>query len=149
MKLIAIAVAGEPSEPIINLPVAAREVGAAYKSLYEVGGYKSPWLGYFAIVDGCCVGTCGFKSPPENNRVEIAYFTFPDYEGKGIATQMAKALVTIAIDADPRIEVAAQTLPVDSASTTILRKLGFENVGAVIHPEDGEVWEWRYVQDPH
>ncbi|MCB0165415.1 MAG: GNAT family N-acetyltransferase [Anaerolineae bacterium] len=97
------------------------------------------------MVDGCCVGTCGFKSPPENNRVEIAYFTFPDYEGKGIATQMARALVTIAVEADLRIDVAAQTLPVDSASTTILRKLGFENTGTVIHPEDGAVWEWRYA----
>ncbi|MCB9098614.1 MAG: GNAT family N-acetyltransferase [Anaerolineales bacterium] len=146
MKLIAISVSGEPSEPVINLPDAAREVGVAYQSLYEVAGYQSPWLGYFAIVDGGCIGTCGFKSPPENNRVEIAYFTFPDYEGKGVATQMAKALVTIAVDADPHIEVAAQTLPVDSASTTILRKLGFENAGTVIHPEDGEVWEWRYAQ---
>ena len=52
--------------------------------------YLRPWLGYFALRNSVCIGTCGFKGPPENNRVEIAYFTFPEYEGRGYATQMAE-----------------------------------------------------------
>jgi hypothetical protein len=39
--------------------------------------------------------------------------------------------------------IAAQTLPNESASTTILRKLEFALVGSINHPEDGKVLEWQ------
>jgi hypothetical protein len=39
--------------------------------------------------------------------------------------------------------VKAQTLPRSNASTRVLEKLEFELSGSVIHPEDGEVWEWH------
>jgi [ribosomal protein S5]-alanine N-acetyltransferase len=39
--------------------------------------------------------------------------------------------------------VAAQTLPEESASTSVLKKLGFRLVGQVEHPEDMPVWEWQ------
>jgi ribosomal-protein-alanine N-acetyltransferase len=143
MKLVLISRTGQPAEPLSNLPEAAVEAGNAYISLYRSAGYRPPWVGYFALIDGICIGSCGFKSPPENNRVEIAYFTFPAYESKGIATQMAKALVKIAVKAVPGIVVAAQTLPREGPSTKILRKLGFKNVATLQHPEDGPVWEWR------
>jgi RimJ/RimL family protein N-acetyltransferase len=78
------------------------------------------------------------------DRAEIAYFTFPDFEGRGLATQMARHLVDIALVTSPRITVAAQTLPQENASTTTLRKLGFVFKETLIHPEDGQVWEWVY-----
>jgi hypothetical protein len=52
-------------------------------------------------------------------------------------------LIAIARQADPTLLIAAQTLPEENASTTILRKLGFRLHGSVQHPEDGEIWEWR------
>ena len=61
----------------------------------------------------------GFKEPPQNGRVQIACCTAP-------------ALV-----------IAAQTLPEENASTSILRKPGFRLDGEVIHPEDGRIREWR------
>jgi RimJ/RimL family protein N-acetyltransferase len=75
--------------------------------------------------------------------VEIAYFTAPEFQGRGHATRTARALVTIAQQADPALLIAAQTLPEESASTSILRKLGFRLHGSLHHPEDGAVWEWR------
>jgi [ribosomal protein S5]-alanine N-acetyltransferase len=86
-------------------------------------GYEPPWVGYLALENGSVVGSCAFKSPPENNRVEIAYFTFPGHESRGVATRMASALVRIAIDRMPAVTVAAQTLPEEGASTSILKKL--------------------------
>jgi len=56
---------------------------------------------------------------------------------------MARALIQIARDADPGIELMAQTLPVENASNSILRKLGFKFAGTVDHEEEGRVWEWR------
>ncbi len=146
MKLVALSKSGRPEDPLTDLPKEALEVSSAYISLYQTVGYQPPWLGYLAVVDGVCVGSCGFKSPPKDNRVEIAYFTFPDFEGKGIATQMAKALVAISNKAAPHVSVAAQTLPKESPSTTILRNIGFEHIATLEHPEDGQVWEWQLAQ---
>lgn len=146
MKLISLSESGLPTEPISELPREAVEVGAAYVSLYRTVGYQSPWLGYLALLDETCVGSCGFKAPPRDNRVEIAYYTFPSFEGKGVATQMARTLLSMSRQAAPQVVVAAQTLPKECASTTILKKLGFKHVATLQHPEDGEVWEWRFAQ---
>lgn len=84
-----------------------------------------------------------FKSPSENNRVEIAYFTFPEYEGQGVATRMAQTPIRIAFDTGPQLTIAAQTLPEENASTAILKKLGFQFVAELENSEDGKVWEWE------
>ena len=143
MKLIPISRTGVPGDDIPHLPDVAKEVGAAYASLYERMGFMPPWLGYFALDGGVCIGTCGFKSPPVDGRVEIAYFTFPGFEGRGHATRMAEAVIERGRIADMNVLISAQTLPQESASTTILRRLGFVLVGTVDHPEDGPVWEWQ------
>ncbi len=101
-----------------------------------------PWVGYLAEQEGEFVGTCAYKSPPVSGEVEIAYFTFPGYEGRGIATRMAQHLIDLAVKSGAT-SIKAQTLPEENASTRILKKLGFTFVGSVSHPEDGEVWEWR------
>ncbi len=106
-----------------------------------------PWAGYLVMRPAGCsgeeaVGTCAFKSAPVDNRVEIAYHTFPEYEGKGIATKMAEMLIMIARRIKPDITLVARTLPVEGASTSILKKHGFVKAGTVTDPEDGEVWEW-------
>ncbi|QDU89396.1 hypothetical protein Pla175_27860 [Pirellulimonas nuda] len=109
--------------------------------------YRPPWIGYVAVAENVCVGVCGFKHPPAKDegvlRVEIAYCTLPEHEGLGFATAMASELIRLTNQADPTVIVAAQTLREEGASTTILRKLGFELWNEEIHPEDGEVWEWR------
>jgi len=110
--------------------------------MYEQTTPHSPWLGYLLEKESVIVGSCAFKSPPKAGRVEIAYFTFPEFEGKGFATEMANQLLLIALATDASIQVYAQTLPTDSASTTILKKLGFTFAGPVNHAEDELVWEW-------
>ena len=101
-----------------------------------------PWVGYLAEKNGVFVGTCAYKSSPENGEVEIAYFTFPEYEGQGVATLMAQWLINIANQHGVSC-VKAQTLPEKNASVRILETLNFVFVGSVDHPEDGKVWEWR------
>ncbi|MBI4482370.1 MAG: GNAT family N-acetyltransferase [Acidobacteria bacterium] len=120
-----------------------KEVCAATALLYERVGFVSPWLVYLALTGECVVGSCGFKAPPASGEVEIAYFTFAEFEGCGIATSMARELLALAKAAEPGITVTAQTLPERNASTRILEKLGFALRGSVVHPEDGEVWEWE------
>jgi [ribosomal protein S5]-alanine N-acetyltransferase len=111
--------------------------------MYAAGGYRPPWTGYVAVEDGHCVGACAFKSAPDNGRVEIAYFTFPENEGRGVASRMTRLLIKIAREQDNGLVIAAQTLPEESASTSVLRRNGFAFTTEVEHPEDGIVWEWR------
>src|SRR5207253_1945306 len=83
-------------------------------------------------------------SYPVGDVAEIAYFTFPDFEKRGIATRIAQRLLTIAQECDPSVRIIAHTLTEENASTHILKKLGFVFSGAVDHPEDGNIWEWSY-----
>jgi RimJ/RimL family protein N-acetyltransferase len=90
------------------------------------------------------VGTCGFKGPPEADRmVEIAYGVSPDQQGKGYATEAAEALTAYAFRSGNVSVVRAHTLPQPNASTRVLTKCGFRRIGEVIDPEDGLVWRWE------
>jgi len=148
LELIAITESGDPAKPVPSTPQIAAEVVEATTQLYRAVGYEPPWIGYLAMENGICVGTCGFKSPPQNNRVEIAYFTFPGHESQGVATRMASKLIRLASDKMPDLTVTAQTLPEENASTSVLQKLRFRLVGTVEHPEDGLVWEWQLSDTP-
>ena len=110
---------------------------------FEKVGFIPPWVGYVAVENSVPIGTCAFKSPPVDGGVEIAYGTMPGFEGRGIATTMARKLVRIARQENENLTVFAQTLPDENASTAILKKLGFQWIGTVEHPEDGPVWEWE------
>ena len=109
---------------------------------YKKVGFVKPWICYLVMFQDECIGMCGFKGRPIENKVEIAYGTFPPYEGKGIATEVCKRLIRIAQDEDMNVIITARTLPEKNASTTVLTKNGFELMGTVIDPEDGEVFEW-------
>ncbi|HSE20302.1 MAG TPA: GNAT family N-acetyltransferase [Pyrinomonadaceae bacterium] len=143
LQLIPITQDGKLASPVESLSPLASQVVEATTQLYSAVGYEPPWVGYLAVENGSFVGSCGFKSPPKNDRVEIAYFTFPGHESRGVATQMASALIRIATNKTPAVTVVAQTLPEENASTSILKNLQFSFVGPVDHPEDGLVWEWQ------
>ena len=102
------------------------------------------WFGYL-VVEGesqQMVGTCSFKGPPADYAVEIAYFTFPGYEGRGIGTAMARFLIERAAQLPGVRTVVAHTAPESGASTRILEKIGMTRAGAT--QEDGAtVWVWR------
>ena len=110
-----------------------------------------PWTCGFALVhraSGARVGTCGYKGPPgPDGVVEIAYGVDPEYQGRGYATEAAKALVAYALlpagDSTCVRVVRAHALPENGASARVLAKCGFERVGEVMEPEDGLVWRWE------
>lgn len=143
LRLVPVEKSGEPADPSIRLDDLASSVCAATAELYGKVGFVKPWVGYLLVDGDRVLGTCGFKAPPADDEVEIAYFTFDGNEGRGLATRMARDLVAVARGARPGIIVTAQTLPTRSASTSILVKLGFTIRRTLTHSEDGEVWEWE------
>jgi RimJ/RimL family protein N-acetyltransferase len=96
LKLIRITEKGAFEEQIAGPTDIIKEIISLTADLYANTGYV-PRIGYLVFDKSRRVGTCAFKAPPQGNCVEIAYFTFPEYEGKGIATRMSQALVKIAL----------------------------------------------------
>jgi RimJ/RimL family protein N-acetyltransferase len=101
------------------------------------------WGPYWSVdlAADAIVGLSGFKDVPIGGSVEIAYFTFPSFEGRGYATRTIAQLVALAWN-----EVAlvvAHTLPVANGSNTALGRHGFVHVGEMIDPDDGLVWRWE------
>lgn len=111
---------------------------------YKRTGFVPPWICYYVQLDGLLVAAAAFKGKPVNNKVEIAYGTFPDYQNQGIATHVAKLLVETALKTDPNIIVTARTLPEENYSVRLLRKNNFKFMGIVNDEEDGDIWEWEY-----
>jgi RimJ/RimL family protein N-acetyltransferase len=124
------------------------EVARQTGEMLRVSGAIAPWCGYLAINDAThmFIGTCGFKGEPSpSGVVEIAYFTFPDNERRGYATEMARALTDIARGIGGVRTVIAHTRPEKGASTRVLEKVGMVLQGEVIDPEDGHVWRWELL----
>lgn len=147
-RLIEISEEGAAILPGGDIADIAIEICFAYAGIYRRVGFVRPWVGYLALDGTSIVGTCSFKSVPIDGRVDIAFFTFADFEGRGYATRMVAALGAIANDADPIINLVAHTLPKENASTTILEKNGFVYQGMINHPDDGLVWEWVFNMGP-
>jgi ribosomal-protein-alanine N-acetyltransferase len=133
---------GAPDEPIDRLPRLIAEACVASAALYGRIGYRPPWVSYIALDSEAAVGGGAFVGPPVNDRVEIAYFTLPDYEGRGFATLTARRLVAMAREDLPEVQIFAKTEPRANASTAILMKLGFTMTGTTTDDEIGEAWAW-------
>lgn len=112
-----------------------------------VGQGPNPWRHGFWIIEkasGQIVGGAGFKGAPDaDGMVEIAYGVVPSREGRGYATEAARALIHFAMG-DARVKrIRAHTRPEPNASTRVLTKCGFVHIGLVVDPEDGPVWRWE------
>src|SRR5687768_2623630 len=111
-----------------------------------------PWTCGFKIVHretGLAVGSCAFKGPPDSDGVvEIAYGVKPEHQGNGYATEAAAELVKFAFASGTVHTVRAHTLREQNASTRVLARCGFQNVGEVVEPDDGLVWRWELRDRP-
>jgi RimJ/RimL family protein N-acetyltransferase len=129
-------------------PFEKAQLSATWIARFDASTIADPWVHGFRLlhrISGNVVGFCSFKGPPVDGVVEIAYGIAPDEQGKGYATEAARALVEFA-RAFPEVRVIrAHTLPDGAASKRVLEKCGFQHTGEVIDPEDGLVWRFEYA----
>jgi [ribosomal protein S5]-alanine N-acetyltransferase len=108
---------------------------------------SDPWKVGFGIVrktDNLVIGMCGFAGPPDfEGSVEVAYSIAPAYQGKGYATEAARALVEFASTNENVRTIRAHTLPEVNASARVLEKCGFKKTGEVVDSENNLVWRWE------
>jgi RimJ/RimL family protein N-acetyltransferase len=117
-----------------------------FRSLETAFG-SDPWRFGFAIfhtAENLVIGLCGFAGPStEDGCVEIGYSIAPDYQGKGLATEAAEALVRFASDNRNVRKVCAHTLAEINPSTRVLEKCGFKKTAEITDPEGKFVWRWE------
>eukprot|EP01035_Chromulina_nebulosa_P036414 gene36414-49050_t len=113
-----------------------------YDGYYLKIGYHLPWVGYFVIKENQVVGSCGFTGQPKGGKVEIAYWTFDEFEGQGIANFACKALILLSKQQDPAVTITAKTAPEHNASTKVLQNNGFTFLEIVQDDEIGDAWLW-------
>ena len=125
----------------------SEEVSPEWLAKLQSATTADPWIHGFGLVhraDDFVIGACGFKGPPgTDGAVEIAYGVVPNYQGNGYATEAAQALVAYARNSPGVRTIRAHTMPEKNASTRVLIKSGFQQVGEIRDPEDGIVWRWE------
>ncbi|HWM19917.1 MAG TPA: GNAT family N-acetyltransferase [Ilumatobacteraceae bacterium] len=106
-------------------------------------GAEIEWGTHLLFDDqGVLVGIGGWKGEPVDGVAELGYAVAPRRQGQGIASAAVRVLVDRGRAAGLR-RVVAHTLPEESASTSVLRRCGFVNVGEVGEQDGGAVWRWE------
>lgn len=141
MNLKAFVLNQDKTQPLFNTPE-CQQLLEMYDKVYNEKTYSPPWIGYLIIENNQVLGTCGFASTPKEGQVEIAYWTFPAFEGKGVASFACSELIQIAQKEDSTILITAKTAPEHNASSHILKKNGFMFSKIVQDHEIGDAWLW-------
>lgn len=104
------------------------------------------WWSYLPIhkADNKLIGLCGYKGQPnENGQVEIGYEVISEYRNRGLATEIAMALIKNAFNLKNVNSVLAHTLGQFNASTKVLQNCGFVKIDEIDGKDLGMLWKWE------
>ena len=98
--------------------------------LREGGAAVEGWYGWYAVLreENVLVAAGGYVGPPVDGVVEIGYSVVDAYQGRGVASELVRALVERAWTKGVT-RVIANTLPDNVASQSVLRRCGFVEAG--------------------
>ena len=85
--------------------------------------------------DGQFVGYCGVKNIEIDGKteMELLYALRAEYWGKGLATEMADAVLTVAFAQLDLANVVSYTLLTNRASQRVMEKVGFQYERDIVH----------------
>lgn len=121
---------------------AARRAIAAYPD-FERCGYGR-WA---CVFEGRVIGFAGMKFLPEFGVTDLGYRLLPEYWGRGLATESARACVEFAF---ARLELDALwafVLPENAASIRVLEELDFHRDGSLRDLEYPRALSFRRTAD--
>jgi len=87
------------------------------------------------------VGGGGFLGPPRDGAAKMGYAVLPQFQRRGYATEIVRALVSWAIGQPGVVRLVAETEWANPASVRVLEKAGFRPVGPAAEP-GGTRFEW-------
>ena len=106
----------------------------------EAAPTRVGWFGWYALLRGAQVGEMtlvgggGFLGPPAEHCVQMGYSVLPQFQRRGYATEMVKGLIGWAFAAGAVTTIRAETEWENPASTRVLAKAGFRNLGSNSEP---------------
>lgn len=101
------------------------------------------WCPSVVVLDGRMIGHAGYHGPPGVNStqdpdaVEFGYAIYPEWRGRGYATQAAVMLMDLAEERAGIRHFVLAVAPDNDPSLAIVRKLGFVKTGEHMDEEDG------------
>ena len=108
---------------------------------------SAAWGPYLVVLreTGEAIGSAGFTGPPNGDgSVLMGYSVYASFQGQGLASEAAAALVSWALRQAGVRQVRATIPPWHRASQRVAEKAGLCRTGRVVHdPDEGlvEVWE--------
>lgn len=137
----------DPPEPP---PLFGEDLPGFRDRMAEAPGELGWWVWLIARRDDArAVGVCGLGGRPDDDGVVvIGYSVYPEMEGRGYATEAARAVTAWALAA-PGVSRVRATVPIGNpGSLAVARKLGMSVVGSESHPEVGELAVCEVVRRP-
>jgi ribosomal-protein-alanine N-acetyltransferase len=117
-------------------PESARDALPLFLAWMEAAPDQEGWFGWYALLlasNGApptLVGGGGFLGPPAAGEVQIGYSMLPQFQRRGIATEMVAGLVVWALSQNQVGCIVAETEWENPASVQVLKKIGFSSQGA-------------------
>ena len=112
--------------------------GARQMLEYVIASYDSPQPVYsLTIADAktdAYLGSCGMHPLDGEAGMQVYYTVLPAHQGRGLATEAARAMIAAAAGAGVERFVAF-VVPANAASVRVAQKLGFVDEGPVVTPE--------------
>ncbi len=133
-------------------PQSAADALPLFLSWLEAAPDKAGWFGWYALLLDAeaplptLVGGGGFLGPPAHGEVQIGYSMLPQFQQRGIATEMVAGLVGWALSHSDVICIVGETESENPASVQVLRKIGFAALGTT-NASGGMRFELRRAAD--
>lgn len=133
-------------------PESAADALPLFLSWLEAAPHQAGWFGWYALLAEAgnttptLVGGGGFLGPPSDGEVQIGYSMLPQYQRRGIATEMVAGLVGWAFSQPSVMCIVGETEWENPPSVQVLRKIGFATVGTT-NASGGMRFELRRTAD--
>ncbi len=107
---------------------------------------EKKWWTYLPIFkeENILIGSGGYKGKPDQEgMIEFGYEIAAAYRNRGLATEMARALIKHALKNSEVKIVRAHTLAEENHSVKVLRNCGLNFMEEIMDAEDGKIWRWE------
>jgi RimJ/RimL family protein N-acetyltransferase len=121
----------------------------AYASI--IAHWETHGFGYWAVIEretGNFVGTVGLEHMgdwPLPDKVEVGYVLFPEFWGRGFATEAARASIAFGFEDTPLKRIISTTYPHNHRSRRVMEKCGMTYQGTLYWESRGHAVAWYAI----
>ncbi|MFO1077340.1 MAG: GNAT family N-acetyltransferase [Planctomycetota bacterium] len=91
-------------------------------------GHSMWWIGRADAAD-MPIGFCGLQPVPDGSHVEIGWWLRPEQQGRGLASEAARAVLAWAWQATALPAVLAHTVAANTESLRVMERIGMQRLG--------------------